>query len=193
MSNPEETTRPDAPEDGEEQTTTAPAAAGGGFVFRAVIVAAITFVVVITMAITLYTFVIPRPPTLDAAQTETKKPETEDEDRGPSVMVDLIEDGEFTGVLEPDGRRSVTCRYDICVKVKASGADLLKDFVDPKKKNMMPKITERVRQIIWAEDYTKLQVERLEDVKRRIMNTLNGMLGEDVVEEVIFKTWSIFQ
>jgi flagellar basal body-associated protein FliL len=192
MSNPEQDNKPEEAEGAEEQQAAPAPAAGGGFVFRAFIVAAITFVVVIAMAVALYMFVIPRPATLDAASIETGSEEPIESGEGGSVVKDLITDGEFTTVVGPDARRSVTYRYDICVKVTADGAERLEEFLDPKKKNMLPKVTERIRQIINSEQYTKLQVERLEDVKRRIKNALNGMLGQDVVEEVIFKTWSIF-
>jgi hypothetical protein len=107
------------------------------------------------------------------------------------VIKDLITDGELIAMVGPDARRQVTYRYVICVKMKSGNVELFEAFLDPEKKNMMPKVAERVREIIGSEEFRKLQTERLEGVRQRIKDAVNELMGQDVIEEVIFKTWSV--
>lgn len=144
---------------------------GGRFAMRAIIVAALSFSVVVAVVIAIHVM----------------------SGRGPAFdNVRLLENGRFTMTLPPMGDRSVMFEYTIAVKVISSRGEMLDELIDPEQRNMMPRIQESIRQIIRKEDYLKLREEKLDDVKRHIKQSLNAMMnGKKVVEEVIFEKWDV--
>lgn len=180
---------PDAEQD--KATETPAPAADGGFTLRALIVGAVTFVVVIGMVITVYVFSAP------AGETPTEGPPVEKPARpepsaeGGFDNVTLLEDYQFTTTLPPTGDRSVTYKYSVTVQVFKSRRVEFDEFIAPDKKNMLPTIKECIRKIIGSEDYLKLRSEKLGDVKRRIKQKLNTLMAGEVVEDVIFDRWDV--
>ena len=110
---------------------------------------------------------------------------------GQSDIVLLLENNYFVTPLPPTGDRSVTYQYSVAVKVARGRRTLLDALIAPDGRNMLPAVREQVRRIIAAEDYLKLRSEQLDDVKRRIRHALNGLMGADVVEDVIFDKWNV--
>ncbi len=108
-----------------------------------------------------------------------------------SDVVMLLENNFFVTPLPPTGDRSITYQYSVAVKVAHGRRAGLDDLVAPGGRNMLPAVREQVRRTIASEDYLKLRAEQLDDVKRRIRHYLNGLLGGDVVEDVIFDKWNV--
>ncbi|HUW58481.1 MAG TPA: hypothetical protein VMZ92_17735 [Planctomycetota bacterium] len=182
----------EAPDAEQEPAAETPAPVpAGGFSPGALIVGAVTFVVVIGMVITVYVFTAPageRPvepsPADEPAQASTPA-------QGGFDNVMLLEDYQFTTTLPPTGDRSVTYKYSVTVKVLKSRRLEFEEFIDPDKKNMLPTIKESIRKIIGSEDYLNLRSEKLGDVKRRIKQKLNALMDAEVIEDVIFDRWDV--
>jgi hypothetical protein len=163
----------------------------GRFMVSALLVGAATFVALLAAAGAVYVFALRgsggRDGTIEGGPDAGNRP-----NRGAGLEnVVLLEDGQFTTTLAPLGDRSVTFEYTITVSVVKGFKPRLEQLLDPSRGNRRSVVKEHVRKIIAREDYVKLRSEQLEDVKRAIRQDLNGLVGCDVVEDVIFDKWNV--
>jgi flagellar basal body-associated protein FliL len=160
----------------------APSARDGGVM--PLVVAAFSFVVVLTMIVGVY-LLISRGPADAASSAGAKRPQSASE------LVTLIDNNHFVMPLSASGDGSVTCEYTIAVRVAGKGRAALDDLVAPDGRNMLAAVREQVRKIIAAEDVARLRGEQLDGVKRRIRAYLNGLMDNEAVEDVIFDQWNV--
>lgn len=158
-------------------------------VVPSLVVAAVSFVVILTMIIGVWLMASRR--RLDAATADTGARAQAVAAGARSDVVVLLDNTYFVTPMPPTGDRSVTYQYTIAVKVAPGRRASIDELIGADRRNMMSVIREQVRRIIAAEDYLKLRAEQLDEVKRNIRHYLNGQAGGDVVEEVIFDKWNV--
>jgi len=180
---PEETSEAE----GQETVVETPAAAGDKFTLHALVVGAVSFVVILSMFIGVYVFKVSGGPVAESAQTGETAAAADPE--GELKLVKLLENGIARVQLGPLGEASITYRYTIHVNVYESRTERLERLVDPEEDNKMPVVKERIRKIITAERPAKLRAEQLDGVKRQIVQELNLLMDGKVVAEVVFEVW----
>jgi len=191
---PKDTPAEESAEADVEATEEAPAAPGPdvSFTLRALIVAAVTFVVVLAMVIGIYVFNVS-----GKAGPAKTDPEDATEKQAPAsaefAYVKLLEKNAARTVIGPQGDRSITCIYTITVKVPANRVEVVQKLVDPAGDNMLAAVKEKVRRIITRTGYLKLRSENLDGAKQQIVQELNLLLRDDIVKDVVFEDWSVTQ
>ena len=172
------------PEDPDAADATPAAAEDDKFTLRALVVGAVSFVVVLSMVIAVYIFKVGgAPAAMTAPEEAAEKPGGPE---GDFTLVMLLENGLATMPIGPHRETRVAYRYTIYVKVNEGRKALLDKLIE----NGMPKVKEQVRKIIIAERPARLHNEQLDGVKRQIAQQLNLLMEEKVVEEVVFDMWT---
>ncbi|HUV39159.1 MAG TPA: hypothetical protein VMY39_06065 [Planctomycetota bacterium] len=194
---PQPPAQPGAPDVEVESTDETPAApvAGpgdGNFTLRALIVAAVTFVVVLGMVIGVYVFNVMGKPGSgtpeDDRTVDKQEPET------PTLAsVTLLEKNVARTVIGPQRDQSVTCIYTLAVRVPTNRVERVQKLVDPAGDNLLAVVKEKVRRIIMRTEYPKLCEENLDGAKLQIIQELNLLLGDDIVKQVVFEEWTVTQ
>ncbi len=164
-----------------------PAASRPSSVLPSLIVAALSFLILLGMFVGVWVLTSRHP--LAAATEEAGSgldaPEANTE------LVMLVDNNYFVAPMPPAGDRSVTYQYTIAIKVVKSRRGVFDRLVAGDGRNMLSAVREQVRKIIGAEDYLKLRAEQLDGVKRHIRFYLNGLMDGEVVEDVIFDKWNV--
>ena len=174
------------------------------FDMKSILVAGVSFVVVIIMVIVVYSMTpgggdrdalagdeaLPEPPTVDAGEVDSADAEKSDEKL---INVPLLVYERITTSLPPHGDRGISYEYSITVRVPEEESEKLKLLLDPEEPtNRLGEVKEIVRIIIKKEDYMRLREEKLSGVKRLIKQRLNALIADkEVIREVVFDVWNV--
>jgi len=170
-----------------EGAAAAPAPAGENFTLRALVVGAVTFVVLLAMIVAIYVMKVGV--AVQAAQTPVEEPATSNGADAAPVNVKILDRYATTIVMGPRGDSRRALVYTMVAVTDAAGAERLKRFLDADGDNMLPTVKERVRRIIRNADFLKLSNENLEDIKPLIVQELNVLLGDEIVTGIVFEDW----